>query len=163
MDATLSLRHARQPAAPDWVDRQLLPGLDRRRRVVEACRAELAWARADWIELTGTDEDWPLACLPHERMAARLVEIWGGLQPLEGRLREGLQRLAARRHAGWPSAATLDDVQRYRAARRLLWRAFLAAADDYRAARANAGCTDSASGWARQKASIASNLWRSAS
>lgn len=124
------------PAA--WLAAQPHPALDRRRRLIETCRAELAWARADWLEAAGAAEGWPEACLPHEQAAARLVELWGHLHPLEDRLRQGVARLRARRRAGWPSPSTLADLQRQRRARRTLWRAFLAAARDYRDRRADA-------------------------
>ena len=128
------------PAA--WLAAQPHPALDPRRRLVETCRAELVWARADWLEAAGTAEGWPEACLPHEQAAARLVELWGHLHPLEDRLRKGLARLRARRRAGWPWQSTLADVQRLRHVRRALWRAFLAAAQDYRERR----CVDSTTG-----------------
>jgi hypothetical protein len=126
----------RRAAPTAWIAAQLRPDLDRRRRVVEACRAELAWARADWLEAAGVADHWDEACLPHERAAARLLELWGDLQPLEDRLKQGLQRLRSQRRAGWDTAATLEDVQRYRRARVLRWRQWLLAAADYRDARA---------------------------
>lgn len=161
MDTALLQRRTAAPAA--WLAAQPHPALDRRRRLVETCRAELAWARADWLEVAGTPEGWPEACLAHEQAAARLVELWGHLHPLEDRLRRGLARLSARRRAGWAWQSTLGDVQRYRGARQALWRAFLAAARDYRDQRAKAGSTDSASRWSCQNDRTASNLWRRAS
>jgi hypothetical protein len=122
----------RTAAPADWLAAQLHPALDARRRLVETCRAELAWARADWLEATATAEGWPEACLPHEQAAAHLLEIWGRLHPLEHRLLQGLERLDARRRAGWRWQATLTDVQRYRLERRGLRHAFLAATEDYR-------------------------------
>lgn len=141
MDAAspCTLPRPRTAAPAAWLAAQPHPALDPRRRLVETCRAELVWARADWLEATGTAEGWPEACLPHEQAAARLVELWGHLHPLEDRLRQGLARLSARRRAGWPWQSTLADVQRLRDARRVLWRAFLAAAQDYRERRAE-GC-----------------------
>jgi len=138
MDACLR-RPSRTVAPPAWLAAQPHPALDRRRRLVETCRAELTWARADWLEAAGTAEGWPEACLPHEQAAAQLVELWGRLQPLEDRLRQAVARLRARRRAGWPWQSTLADLQRHRRARRALWRAFLAAAEDYRTRRGNAG------------------------
>lgn len=123
---------SRTAAPAEWLAAQPYPDLDGRRRLIETCRAELAWARADWLEATATAEGWQEACLPHEQAAAQLVEIWGHLHPLEHRLRRGLERLRARRRAGWPWQATLDDVQSYRHERRGLWRAFLAGAEAYR-------------------------------
>ena len=64
-----SVLRPRIPAPADWLARQIRqirPDLDPRRRVVEACRAELVWARADWMELALTAEGWHDGCLPHE-------------------------------------------------------------------------------------------------
>jgi hypothetical protein len=156
-------RRYRTAAPPVWLDAQPHPALDGRRRLVETCRGELAWARADWLEATGIAEGWPEACLPHEQAAAHLLEIWSHLDPLEHRLRQGLERLEARRRAGWPWEATLADVQRYRLERRGLWRAFIAAAEHYRDQRAKAARTVLASGSPRQNERTASALWRKAS
>lgn len=153
----------RTAAPADWLAAQPHPDLAGRRRLVETCRAELTWARADWLEAAATAEGWQEACLPHEQAAARLVEVWGHLHPREDRLRQGLERLRAQRRSGWPWQGALADVQRYRQERRGLWRAFLAAASAYRDQRAKAGCTVSASGWPRQNERTASNLWRKAS
>jgi hypothetical protein len=129
MDALLPLR---SPAPGDWLAGQVLPDLDGRRRLVETCRAELVWARADWMAVARTAEGWQDACLPHERAASRLLDIWGHLHPLEHRLRRAIGRLDARRRAGWDGQSTLADLQRYRHERRPLWRAFLETAADYR-------------------------------
>ena len=131
MDTALLLR-PRTAAPAAWLAAQPHPELDRRRRLVETGRAELVWARADWLEVAATAEGWQEACLPHERAAARLLEVWGHLHPLEHRLRQGIERLRAQRRAGRDGQATIGDVQRYRRERRPLWRAFLAAAADYR-------------------------------
>jgi hypothetical protein len=123
----------RLTAPADWLAGRLAPELGERARLIETCRAELTWARADGLALAADDEGWQDLLLPHERAAARLLDLWGDLHPKEHRLREGLRRLRAQRHAGWPSAvATLADVQRYRSARWALLRAFLEAAADYR-------------------------------
>lgn len=135
---------ARRVAAPaDWLLGYLAPDLAGRARLVETCRAELTWARADGLASGADDEGWQDLLLPHERAAARLLDLWGHLHPLEHRLREGLRRLKAQRRAGWPNAAaTLADVQRYRTARRQLLRAFLDAAAGYRRKRVRSagGC-----------------------
>jgi hypothetical protein len=138
MDTAL-LRFRRTAAPAAWLSQRLLSGLSaglgERTRLVESCRAELAWARADWLEIAGAaadDDGWQEALLPHERAAARLLELWGRLHPIEHRLREGLERLAKRRRARWACAATLADVEAYRRDRRLLLRALLDAAVDYR-------------------------------
>lgn len=129
-----------------------------RRELIERCRAELVWARAEWLEMAGPAEaqerdpanpPWQAACLPHETAAMRLLNIWGHLHPLENRLRAAVQRLRAQRRAGWleRAAATLEDLKWYRRERCTLWRAFLVAAARYRAERAKLGWTVSAGGW----------------
>lgn len=177
MDSLLSRR---QPApSQHLIDRT--PGLGARRRLVEACRAELGWAREDWLRiaaslgLTADPRDrradggdgggfvWEAARLPHELAAARLLNVWGHLHPIEYRLREAIARAKAQRAAGWDATATREDVAWYRRERRKLLQAFLAAADDYRRQRAKVGWMDSASGWLRQNARTVSNLWRKAS
>jgi hypothetical protein len=152
------------------------PGLGDRRRLVEACRGEIAWAREDWLRIAGQlglaadprdrrDDGfvWEAARLPHEHAAARLLNVWGHLHPLEYRLREAIARVRAQRAASWNAAATLEDVAWYCQERRKLLRAFLEAAADYRRQRAKVGWIVSASGWLRQNARMASNLWRKAS
>jgi hypothetical protein len=152
------------------------PGLGARRRLVEVCRAELAWAREDWLRIArnlGLPADprdrcdhanvWESARLPHELAAARLLNVWGHLHPLEHRLRETIARAKAQRAAGWDAAAALEDIAWYRGERRKLVRAFFAAAAEYRRQRAKAGWIVSASGWLRQNARMVSNLWRKAS
>jgi len=152
------------------------PGLGRRRRLVEACRGELAWAREDWLRIAGQlglaadprdrHDDafvWEAARLPHEHAAARLLNVWGHLHPVEYRLREAIARVRAQRAAGWDAAATLEDVAWYRREQHKLVRAFLEAAAEYRRQRAKVGWIVSASGWLRQNARMVSNLWRKAS
>jgi hypothetical protein len=138
-------------------------GLGIRRRQIETCRAELVWARADWLEITGLAEGWQEACLPHEQAAARLVAVWGHVQPLEDRLRQGVDRLRLQRAAGWDSSPTLGDVESYRLELKALWRSFAITLAGYCSARAKLECTDSASGWRRQNARIASKRSRKAS
>lgn len=167
---------ARRLPAPSTrlIDRP--PGLGARRRLIEACRAELAWAREDWLRIAaslGLAADprdrcddayvWEAARLPHEVAAARLLNVWGHLHPLEHRLREAIARVKAQRAAGWEAAAALEDIAWYRAERRKLVRAFFEAADEYRRQRAKAGWILSASGWLCQNARMISNLWRKAS
>jgi hypothetical protein len=150
-------------AAPAWLAEQRPPGLDSRRRLVETCRAELVWARADWLESAAGQDGWQDACLPHEQAAAAVVEVWGELHPVEHRLSDCHKRLAIQRAAGWDLSGTLDDIRHESRAAERLRKAFLIAAAGYRSARAKLGCTESASGWRRQKARIASNLARRAS
>ena len=160
MDA--ALLRPRIAAPIGWLAEQAPDGRDRR-RLIESCRAELVWARADWLETTAGRDGWQEACLPHEQAAARLLEIWGLLHPLEHRLGETIGRLRAQRCAGWDVAATLEDVRGYRRDRRVLWRAFRDAACDYGDQRAELGWTVSASGCVFQNARTVSNLWRRAS
>lgn len=154
-------------------------GSGARRQLLQACRGELAWARDDWLRVAGElglsadphDRDdgfdggfaWEAARLPHEQAAARLLNVWGHLHPVEHRLSEAIGRVRAQRAAGWDATATLEDVAWYRRERRKLVRAFLDAAADYRRQRAKIGWTVSASGWLRQNARMVSNLWRRAS
>jgi hypothetical protein len=166
---------ARRLPAPHHRLNAAAPDLGARRRLVEICRDELAWAREDWLriaaELCLADDPrahdgapaWEAAWLPHERAAARLLNVWGHLHPLEHRLAAAVARLRARRVAGWDIAGTLEDVAWYRREGSTLRRAFLAAAADYRHQRSKVGCVDRASGWRRQNASMASNRWRKAS
>src|SRR5690349_15451613 len=100
MDTALIARRAAAPA--DWLAACLDPQLEGRARLVETCRAELTWARADGLASGADDEGWQDLMLPHERAASRLLDLWGHLHPLEHRLREGLRRLRAQRRAGWP-------------------------------------------------------------
>jgi hypothetical protein len=150
--------------------------LGARRRLVEACRSELVWAREDWLRIAGQlglaadprerhDDSfvWEAARQPHQRGAARLLNVWGHLHPVEHRLREAIARVRARRAAGWDATATLEDVAWYRRERRKLVQTFLEAAAEYRRQRAKVGWIVSASGWLRQNARMVSNLWRKAS
>ena len=167
---------ARRLPAPSQrlIDRTPAPGA--RRRLVEACRSELAWAREDWLRIAGPlglaadpherhDDSfvWEAARLPHELAAARLLNVWGHLHPVEHRLREAIARVRAQRAAGWDATATLDDVTWYRRERRKLVQAFLEAAAEYRRQRTKVGWIVSASGWLRQNTRTVSNLWRKAS
>src|SRR4051794_18519013 len=101
-----AFRRHRIPAPAAWLAAQPHPDLDDRRRLVETCRAELVWARADWLELAATSDGWPEARLPHESAAARLIEVWGYLHPIEHRLRRGVERLRAQRRASQDAQAT---------------------------------------------------------
>jgi hypothetical protein len=128
---------------------------------VEACRAELEWAVAEWRLLSGDpghqgsgqglgqgggshpSEEWRL---PHERAAARVVNCHLHLDVALWRLAELVPRLRRQRAAAlddgrpeghrlyWAdaAAATAGDVRTCLARRRLAWRCLLAAASDYR-------------------------------
>ena len=168
------LAHRQPSPSQRLIDRT--PGLGARRRLVEACRGELAWAREDWLRIAASlgltvdpherHDDvylWEAARLPHEHAAARLLNVWGHLHPIEHRLREAIARAKAQRIAGWDATATLEDVAWYCRERRKLVRAFLEAAAEYRRQRAKVGWVVSASEWPRQNARMVSNLWRRAS
>ncbi len=133
------------------------PGLGARRRLVDACRTELAWAREDWLRIAASlglaadpharrDDGlvWEAVRLPHEVAAARLLNVWGHLHPMEYRLRAAIVRAKARRAAGWDATATLEDVAWYRRERRKLAQAFHQAASEYRRQRAKLRWTVSA-------------------
>jgi hypothetical protein len=157
------LLRPRVPASPTRLAEQLPSGLDRRRRLVETCRAELVWARADWLESAAGQEGWQDACLPHEQAAASVVEVWGELHPIEHRLTDCCKRLGVQRAAGWDVTGTLEDIRHDSRAAERLRKTFLAAAARYRSAREKVGSTVSASGWPRQNATMVSNLARRAS
>ena len=124
------LLHHRLPAPSHrLIDRA--PDIGARRRLVEACRGELAWAREDWLRVAselGLPADpherlddgliWEAAHLPHEHAAARLLNVWGHLHPVEHRLREAIARVRAQHAAGRDASATLEDVAWYRRERR---------------------------------------------
>jgi hypothetical protein len=169
----------RQPAPSQRLTGRMpgpISALGARRRLVEACRDELAWAREDWLRIAGEvglpadphdrlDDDfiWEAARLPHEHAAARLLNVWGHLHPIEHRLSETIARVRAQRAAGWDATATLEDVAWYCRERRKLVQVFQDTAAEYRRQRAKVGWIVSASGWLRQNARMVSNLWRRAS
>src|SRR5204862_7435650 len=115
------------------------------------CRAERDWAAVDGGGLAASlgiadpgpmrrgPALWEAARLPHEIAAARLLNVWGHLHPMEWRIRELILRLRAQRskeHEGdWAERAvgTLGDLQWYRRERCRRWRAWLATAADYAA------------------------------
>ena len=155
----------REPAPLDFLARRLTaidwhegpPAEGSRIWLVETCRAELEWACADWRRLGGDlGETGPAAHpsdawrLPHERAAARLVNCHLHVDVEGWRIGELLRRLPGQRRAtlditqsaayglAWANraAGTLDDLRLHRLQRRLAWRGFLAAADEYRGLRA---------------------------
>jgi hypothetical protein len=126
-----------------------------RRRVVEACRAELDWARADFIRIAGAtrldlDLDaegregvplWEATRLPHEQAAATALNAWGHLDPIEWRARLCWKKLHPQRRAGtadWTARAraTAKDLRWQLAARKKPRAAFAAAVAEYRRLRA---------------------------
>jgi hypothetical protein len=155
---------ARRLAAIDWRSYSASltagpPAEGSRVWLVESCRAELEWAHADWRRLTGGagDDDrrfgphpseiWRL---PHEAAAARLLNCQqylvgdnSRIGALRGHLRSQRPAALDRSQSAayrlkWADAAAgaLGDLRMYRARRVLAWRAFLAAAADYRQQRA---------------------------
>jgi hypothetical protein len=145
------LRLRRMPAPGDWLAARVGPPTRERGAALARCRAELDWAAVDGSALVASlgmadpgpmrrgPALWEAARLPHEAAAARLLNVWGHLHPMEWRIRELILRLRAQRsneHEGdWAerAAGTLADLQWYRGERCRLWRAWLAAAADYAA------------------------------
>jgi hypothetical protein len=129
--------------------REAAPPASLPRETIAACRAELDWARTDVIAIAAElhlpiDADsrsaipfHELARLPHEQAAARVLNVWGHLHPMEDRARRCWQRLHAQRRAGWTNrtAGSAGDLRRYLAARRRLKPLFAAAIADYRRRR----------------------------
>jgi hypothetical protein len=163
--AVLTSAVGRCPAPPGFLARRTIArrGASERARLIEACRAELAWSVTDWIRFAGTganhdaryDGPHPAEAhrLPHERAAATVLNVWGHLHPIECRIHDLVRRpagtLRAQRTAAaadrysesqryaWArrAEATLDDLRWYLAERRKLMGRFAAAAAAYRAAR----------------------------
>lgn len=150
---------ARRLAAISWFGPPPAPGS--RPWLVETCRAELAWALADWRLLTGAAEE-PAARggdphpaeahrLAHEQDAARVVNCHLHVDVEGWRIRTLLRTLRRQRRAacdgeqpeayrlGWMEAAagTLEDLAAHRNRRRVAWNCFLAAAEEYRRRRAD--------------------------
>jgi hypothetical protein len=144
---------ARRVAAIAWPE-PLRPAS--RRWLVEICRAELEWERADWRRLGGIDPDgfgahpceaWRL---PHEVAAARLVNCHLHVDGAAWRLRELGRWLPQQDRAAtdagqsqdyradWAEAAarTKAEVTAYRGRLRRALRAFRSAASHYRQLRA---------------------------
>jgi hypothetical protein len=143
---------ARRIAGIDW--RGPPPTEGSRWWLVETCRAELAWAAAQWRRFDpAADEAGDGGAslrLPHEHEAARLVNTHLHVDVATSRIRELLARLPGQRAA---AADTSQDGSyracwRERAAgceselrdclerRRRAWRVFLQAASHYRHQRA---------------------------
>ena len=147
---------ARRLAAIAWLDPP-----SPRLRLVEACRAELEWAVAEWRWLSSDPEEqdrgrgWgphPSEAwrLPHERAAARVVNCHLHLDVAQFRLSALLRKLRGQRAAAlrldqsaawrlyWADAAagTEGDIREYLGRRRLAWRCFRVASADYLRLRA---------------------------
>ena len=106
------MQSLRQPAPLSFLARRVAaiawlapPRPGARRWLVETCRAELEWERADWRRLGGLDHDgfgahpseaWRL---PHEVAAARLVNCHLHVDGTAAQLRELDDRLAHQQRA----------------------------------------------------------------
>ena len=132
--------HQRVPAPPGWLADHVPPGRCPRETLIARCRAELDWALSDWIGLR-TDPEEAEVRLPHEEAAARLLNAWGHLHPLEFQIRKikarlRLQDIAATNTAAWQRRAesARADLRWYWVARRKRLPGFLALAAAYDAA-----------------------------
>lgn len=145
----MTVTATRQAALPGFVVRYLfkVDAKGERQTIIEACRAELKWASADWRRITDSrpfdheiEQDAAAHRLPHEQAAAAVLNVWGHLHPIEHRIREGLIRLRAQRAAGWHAHAlgTVDDIRAYWLQRRAVSTTFHRAVTAYRAARREA-------------------------
>lgn len=130
------IRGLRQPAPADYIARRVIAAKAGtvRGQAIEACRAELEWAHVDVLSISAglrlpIDADSPDAFplheasrLPHEHAAARVLNAWGHLHPVEWRLGVCWKRLRDQRRARQMNhaALTADDVRWYRAERRKL-------------------------------------------
>jgi hypothetical protein len=113
--------------------------------VIYACHADLAEASHRY-HLSNTERRWEhereqhadaaAARLPHEHAAARVLNVWGHLHPVECRAVEVAERYVAQRKAGWAdrAAGSFADLKFYLTERAKLRRAFDSAVADYQAA-----------------------------
>ena len=166
MDTLITTQTAaavREAALPGFIVRKLFaanakPG---RQTILEACRAELAWAHANFCKITGANPlshtyqaDGPHPSeayrMPHERAAARVLNIAGHVACQERRIRETLITLKAQRaiaddetlnnqyRCQWATITerTEADIAEQLAGLRQNFRLFLKAIRAYREARA---------------------------
>ena len=144
---------ARRVAAIAWLEP---PRPGARRWLVETCRAELEWERADWRRLDGAEHDGSgthpcEACrLPHEVAAARLVNCHLHVDGAAWLLRKLDDRLTHQERAATDARQSEDyrarwaetftrtkaEVLATRRRLRLALRAFRSAASHYRQLRA---------------------------
>lgn len=128
--------------------------------LIEACRAELAWSRADYCRLTGVanlnhsdayDGPHPSEAhrLPVEHLAARVLNAWGHVHVETGRIRHEIEVLRRARdaadrmdqsadyRASWAQQADgiASDLRQLLGYRRKAWPVFVGAAREYRHAR----------------------------
>jgi hypothetical protein len=167
-ETAILARPARQPALPGFIVRKLFAAnvTGERATVIEACKAELAWASADWLRIAvrrlawdhEIEQDAAAHRLPHERAAARVLNCWGHLHPTEHELRKLICRLRIQRKASvdwrkgpdytaaWAIRATMTehDIRGYWRDRRRQRAAFNAAVAAYRAAREMLGTMENA-------------------
>lgn len=96
----------RRPALPGFLARKMIATRWQptyRRAIVEACRAEIDWSVSDWRRLNPHWNGWNHEAamlaqphrLPHEVAAARVLNCWGHVQPLEMRIRDASMTLKA--------------------------------------------------------------------
>jgi hypothetical protein len=153
---------ARKVLSIDWPRwGQPVPPTNSQTWLLEACKAEVAWAHADYCRITGTSglshdsrydgvhpsEQWRL---PVEQLAARVLNAWGHVHVEIGRIRDALTGLRRARDAAanaeqsdayresWAQGAAFiaADLRALLAYRRRAWPVFVQAAREYRAARA---------------------------
>lgn len=145
---------ARRPALPGFIERKRIATGDitGRRVVIEACKAELDWSKADRRRLAVSgiyvlqDTNAEAFDFPHELAAAVVLNVWGHLHPIETRIVACWSRMHAQRSAGWSDAGraawaaaargSAADLRWYIAERRKLKPIFNRAVTAYRAERA---------------------------
>lgn len=130
-------------ALPGFIARKVIAsGEEGRAAVIEAMRAELAWAEARWRRdnpnCSADRAQGSAPRLPHEQAAAVALNCWGHLQPTEGRAWTCWRRMQAQRAAGLCSDATADDLRWYLGERRKQRKAFNAAVAAYHELRRTA-------------------------
>jgi hypothetical protein len=132
----------RQPALRGFIIRRLFAAkaVTGRQVTIEACRAEISWSVADWKRLHPLFHGWneeaegmaAATRLPHERAAARVLNCWGHLHPIEWRTMAIIKMLRDGCHH---PQAVLGDLRWYLTERRRLAKAFFAAVTEYRRLR----------------------------
>lgn len=151
----------RQPALHGFIVRRLFAANPTSgiRTVIEACRAELVWSRADFTRLSRWHDshvdmyDGPhpeqAHRLPHERMAATVLNAWNHAHCDTHRIRELVLTLKSQRKAandltqsnayrnGWANAAghTEHEIADLWGRRRKAWSVLVKAIEAYRGLR----------------------------
>jgi hypothetical protein len=144
----------RKPALRGFIVRRIFAAGAKtaRHTVIEAARAELAWSEADWARMTGHSRlhdyrEGPHPAetyrLPHEWAAARVLNAWSHLHPVEHRihanvavLRSQIKTAAMIPSWGKRAESTRETLRRLVADRRRLAAAFFAETANYRHLRA---------------------------